>query len=234
MLPSTPAVNHVFVDFENVQAIDLEVIGQKSVSFTLLLGARQTKLEVGLVEKLLEHAASVQLVRLSSSGKNALDFAVAYYLGRAAAGDPGGYFHIVSRDTGFDPLIAHLKSRHIHAHRHDDFSSLTFSGHHKQERVGRVPVAAAILAPAAEVAPGAKEAPVRVRPQAPDDLLERTLTLLRKQAASRPKYRKSLLNKLRQLCGKDASEAQAEELFERLRKAGWISVGEKEAMVYQL
>ena len=121
-------MNHVFVDYENVHEVDPAVIGARSVSLTLLLGARQTRLDAALVEKLMEHAASVQLVRLTTSGENALDFALAYYVGRAAAADPTGHFHIVSKDTGFDPLIEHLRSRHIDAHRHNDFTALTFSG----------------------------------------------------------------------------------------------------------
>ena len=44
-----PPVNHVFVDFENVHEIDLAAIGSKGVSFTLLLGSRQTKLDVTVV-----------------------------------------------------------------------------------------------------------------------------------------------------------------------------------------
>ena len=122
-----PPVNHVFVDYENVHTIDLTVIGSKAVSFTLLLGARQTKLDAALVEKLLQHAATIQLVRLTSSGKNALDFALAYYVGRAVAADPSGYFHIISKDGGYDALIEHLKSKHIRIRRHNDFASLTFS-----------------------------------------------------------------------------------------------------------
>ena len=130
-MPAAPSdtsrpVNHVFVDFENVPDIDVAVIGNKAVTFTLLLGSRQTKLDVSLVEKLLEHAASVELVRLTSPGKNALDFTLAYYVGRAVAADPTGYFHLISRDTGYDPLIEHLRSRNIRARRHADFSTLTF------------------------------------------------------------------------------------------------------------
>src|SRR6266436_4928242 len=113
-----PPVNHVFVDFENVHEVDLAIIGSKAVSFTLLVGSRQTKLDVSIVEKLLQHATSVQLVRLTSGGKNALDFVLAYHVGRAAAADPAGCFHIVSRDTGFNPLVEHLRSKHIRAHRH--------------------------------------------------------------------------------------------------------------------
>src|SRR5882762_7488801 len=123
-----PPVNHVFVDFENVHKVDLAVIGSKAVSFTLLVGPRQTKLDASLVEKLFEHAVSVQLVRLTSAGRNALDFTLAYYVGRAVAADPTGHFYIISKDTGYDPLIAHLRSRHISARRHDGFEALPFVG----------------------------------------------------------------------------------------------------------
>jgi hypothetical protein len=123
-----PPVNHVFVDFENVQEIDLAVVGNQTVSFTMLLGPQQTKMKVTVVEKLLEHAASVQFVRLVSTGPNALDFTLSYYIGRAAATDPNGFFHIISKDKGFDPLIEHLRSKHIRACRHDDFTALRFSG----------------------------------------------------------------------------------------------------------
>ena len=70
-------MNHVFVDFENVHQVDLTLIGAKAVSFTLMVGPKQTKLDSDLVEKLMAHSASVQLVKLKSAGKNALDFALA-------------------------------------------------------------------------------------------------------------------------------------------------------------
>ena len=49
-----------------------------------------------------------ELVRLTEPGKNALDFHIAYYLGQLALKEPDAFFHIVSKDTGFDPLIQHL------------------------------------------------------------------------------------------------------------------------------
>jgi len=131
-----PSVNYVFVDYENVHNVDLSLIGKKTVHLTLLLGARQTKLDAALVEKLMEHASSVQLVRLNSSGKNALDFALAYYVGRAVQADPNAYFHIISKDTGFDPLIEHLMSRQIRARRHADYTTLTFSAIPKPPAAG--------------------------------------------------------------------------------------------------
>jgi len=42
---------------------------------------------------------------------------LAYYVGRAAVNDPHGFFHIISKDAGYDPLIEHLRSRHVRAYR---------------------------------------------------------------------------------------------------------------------
>ena len=69
----------------------------------------------------------MQLVRLLSGGRNALDFTLVSYVGRAVAADPAGHFHIISKDTGYDPLIEHLQSRNIHAQRHNDFTTLPFT-----------------------------------------------------------------------------------------------------------
>src|SRR3546814_3242069 len=35
------------------------------------------------------------------------------YIGKIASEEPKAFFHIISKDTGFDPLIAHLKSNKI-------------------------------------------------------------------------------------------------------------------------
>ena len=60
----------------------------------------------------------MELVRIEMDGKDAVDFALAYYLGRKATTDPAAFFHIVSKDNGFDPLIEHLKSRRLKIRRH--------------------------------------------------------------------------------------------------------------------
>lgn len=206
-----PPLNHVFVDFENVHEIDVSVIGTKAVCFTLLLGARQTKLDAGLVEKLMEHSACVQLIRLTSSGKNALDFALAYYVGRAVSAHPTAYIHIISRDTGFDPLIEHLRSRHIHAHRHDSFATLTFSYTPK-------------------VTPLTTKGDSSVQ----EEQLTKALEHLRKNLTNRPKKKKTLLSHLRSHLGKDATEADAARLLEKARKAGHLSIGDKDAVTYRV
>jgi hypothetical protein len=197
-------MNHVFVDCENVHAVHPALIGAKPVSVTLLLGAGQTKLDATLVEKLMEHAASVQLVRLTSSGKNALDFALAYYVGRAVLADPTGHFYIVSKDTGFDPLIEHLRSRHIHASRHDNSAPLT---------------------PPALV-------PAKPPSALPEDLMPRVLEHLAKHVNNRPKRKKTLVSHLRAFLGNAVTEAEAVALVERLCKAKRLSIDDKGAVTY--
>ncbi len=199
-----PSVNYVFVDYENVHDVDLALVGSKTVHLTLLLGARQTKLDVALVEKLMAHASSVQLVRLNSSGKNALDFALAYYVGRAVNADANAYFHIVSKDTGFDPLIEHLRSRHIHARRHVDYSTLTFSAPPKPPAAGQ------------------------------EDVLTRVIAHLRKNTNNRPKRKKTLASHLTAVCGKSVTSTEVDALIEQLRQAGYLNIGEKEAVTYLL
>jgi hypothetical protein len=127
-MESPAPLQHVFIDFENVQEIAPAAFAPKTASYVLLLGSKQRKLDAGLLEQLLQHAASVELVRLTSPGRNALDFTLAYYVGRAVAADPTGCFHIVSRDKGYDPLIAHLKTRNIEARRIEDFTAVAVTG----------------------------------------------------------------------------------------------------------
>ena len=197
-------MNYVFVDYENVHDVDLSIVGSKTVYLTLLLGAKQTKLDAALVEKLMDHASLVQLIRLNSSGKNALDFALAYYVGRAANTDPNAYFHIVSKDTGFDPLIEHLRSRHIYVRRHADYSTLTFS--------------AAPKPPAA----------------VPEDLLLRMVEHLRKKANARPKRKSKLVADLTAFCGKTTTAAEVNVLVEKLRQVGYLKIDDKEVVTYHL
>src|SRR5882672_541494 len=210
-------INHVFVDFENIHEVDLAIIGNKAVSFTLLVGSRQTKLDACLVEKLLEHATSVQLVRLTSGGKNALDFVLAYHVGRAAAADPAGFFHIVSKDTGFDPLIEHLKCKQIRARRHDSFATLTFASSPK------------LLIPPTPVTPSKLKSlpPPKALPSILDARATQVLEHLRKISTTRPRNSKKLVSFCVAYLGKKITEEEALKLVGDLSQAGHLAIGEK-------
>jgi hypothetical protein len=209
---------HVFVDFENVCDMDTTLLHDKNITFTLLLGAGQAKLDVGLVEQLLLHSASVQLVRLTTRGKNAVDFALAYYLGQAAAAAPQTAFYIISKDTGFDPLIEHLLSKNMRVLRHTDFAG----------------IADPKPAPPAPV-PIPKASP-KSRAASPNGgvSVDHVLAQLKKAPANRPKSRKSLLSYLVAHHGHGMTEATAAKLADQLCQTGSLTIDAKGAITYSL
>jgi hypothetical protein len=116
----------VFVDFENVQKVDLALIEGKPVHVTLLIGKNQTWLDLALVQQIRRLPNQVELLEVGASGHNALDLTLAHYLGRAVERIPEATYGIVSKDKDFDPMIAHLVSRGIQVVRKDSFAGLLF------------------------------------------------------------------------------------------------------------
>jgi hypothetical protein len=116
--------NYIFVDFENTQVHDIGLISGKPVVLLFVMGDKQKQLPITLIKQLLAHADQVGLIEANCSGKNALDFVLSFHVGQWAKQDPTGYFHIVSKDKGFDPLITHLKQLKVSAARHDEFAQI--------------------------------------------------------------------------------------------------------------
>lgn len=102
---------YVLIDYENVQPDNLALLDGKSVEVYIFLGVNQKKLDADTVQALQPLGKRVHYIRMLGSGPNALDFHIAFYVGELAHHAPKGTFYIISKDKGFDPLIAHLKSR---------------------------------------------------------------------------------------------------------------------------
>ncbi len=109
--------NYVLVDFESVQPESLARLAQEHFKVIVFVGASQLKIPFEFAVSLQQLGSRGEYVKISGNGRNALDFHIAYYLGRLAAEDPTAHFHIISKDTGFDPLIEHLRCREIAAAR---------------------------------------------------------------------------------------------------------------------
>ena len=109
--------NYVLIDLENVAPDRLDLLNQDWIKVLLFVGKNQTKLKVSLVKGVQCLGERAQYVEMSGTGHNALDFHIAFYVGRISATDKDAYFHIVSDDRGFDPLIDHLKQKGILADR---------------------------------------------------------------------------------------------------------------------
>ena len=109
--------NFVLIDYENVQPEAVASLAQDHFKVMVFVGASQSKVTFEAAAALQKMGGKAEYVKIAGNGPNALDFHIAYYIGLLAASEPGAYFHIISKDTGFDPLIQHLKTRNIFAAR---------------------------------------------------------------------------------------------------------------------
>lgn len=112
--------NYVLIDYENVQPEAIAVLN-KSISKSSSLSAPIKPKSPSRLHLFFQQMGErAEYIKISGNGSNALDFHIAYYIGALASREPDAYFHIVSKDTGFDPLIAHLKTKKIFACRSKD------------------------------------------------------------------------------------------------------------------
>lgn len=116
--------NYIFVDFESVQEIDLALIEGKPVKVFLFFGAQQNKVSVELMMQVHRFHDQLEMIKLEHTGKNALDFVLTHHLSLQTKAIPDGYYHVLSRDKGFDALVDHLKGRGILAARAEVFAQI--------------------------------------------------------------------------------------------------------------
>jgi len=116
--------NYIFIDFENVQPKNIELLANQTFKIYLFVGASQTKVSFDLASTMQELGESGKYIKIAGNGPNALDFHIAYYIGEFAAKESKANFHIISKDKGFDPLISHLKTRGIPVQRYNDLAEI--------------------------------------------------------------------------------------------------------------
>lgn len=116
--------NYILIDYENVQPKSLAGLDAEHFRVLVFLGANQNKVAFDTVAALQPLGSRAEFVKIQGNGSNALDFHIAFHIGCLATKDPTAYFHIISKDTGFDPLILHLKERKIFASRSKDVSDI--------------------------------------------------------------------------------------------------------------
>jgi len=117
-------VNYVLIDYESVQPDALSVLHEDHFRLIVFVGATQAKVAFETAAALQRMGERATYVKISGTGPNALDFHIAFYIGQLALQEGSPYFHIISKDTGFDPLIQHLKGRKIFAARWRDVTDI--------------------------------------------------------------------------------------------------------------
>lgn len=114
------ATNYLLIDFENVHPKNLELLAQYPFKVFVFVGENQSKVPFDLADSMQLLGNEARWVKIAGNGQNALDFHIAYYIGKLAASEPDARFHIISKDKGFDPLVRHLISKGIKVMREKD------------------------------------------------------------------------------------------------------------------
>ena len=109
---------YILVDFENVQPPDMGLLSGDQYQLRIFRGPHQKKLDFDIAESLQPLGDRVKYIQSDRHGKNALDFHIAFYMGRLLEGlESNGSpatrntrFVVISHDGGFDALISHVQS----------------------------------------------------------------------------------------------------------------------------
>lgn len=241
-MPETDTDHHVFVDFENVPTVNLELVATLPVAVTLLIGEKQKKMDLAFVRQIHRHASKVELIEVGASGHNALDLVLACHLGKAAVRHPERRYYIVSRDKDFNPLVAHLRADHIDVSRHDSFDALPFFG----RRTGKTAPASRGSTPSRraardetlptvrpDVVPSVPVAvdPVAPNPEAPERLAK-LIDRLQRQTKARPVRRKTLLSHIKAFYGNALAPDEVAGVVETLIGRGLIAIDDRDRVTY--
>ena len=114
--PAAPRV-HLLVDWENVQpkGDELKALVPEGTDVWLFHGPHQTVDASG--HQQVYGAEQVTQIPRTGSGRNALDFQLAYYVGYISARQPEGTFVVVSNDQGYEPMLEHARELGFDAQR---------------------------------------------------------------------------------------------------------------------
>ncbi|MEO7424234.1 MAG: PIN domain-containing protein [Fibrobacteria bacterium] len=109
-------MEYLLIDLENVSPQDV-LNADKDLSILIFFGEKQDSIKSTLVQSTQPRGEKVEWIRITGCGKNALDFHIAFYLGRISKIEPNSHFTILSKDKGFDPLVQHMNAQAIHCNR---------------------------------------------------------------------------------------------------------------------
>lgn len=106
----------LLVDYENVGSVSLEAVPTYAL-VVCFIGALQKTVPIALLDAATRFGERFKVTRIEGQGRNALDFHIAFYLGEYLSADASAEAIILSKDTGFDPLVKHLRRRRFNVRR---------------------------------------------------------------------------------------------------------------------
>jgi hypothetical protein len=197
----------VYVDFENMGG--LKNLVKLDGEYFFFLGNTQNSIPKSLV--LESTKVKINWIEIEGTGNNALDFHIAYYLGINANEKDVRHF-ILSKDKGFDPLIATLNKKY-----NPNFVKriVSLSDISVEKQKGETP--------------SQKKSPSLDKVKF--DKLLKSLNALQKP--KRPKSEKTLKGFIQSISGKEKwSDTDIKEMIEELYRSNYISKGANNRISY--
>lgn len=113
----------LLVDLENKHKVDLSPLDE-SFRAIIFVGANQNPPKAYRKATTAPRFTRVDFFKISGAGKNALDFHIAFELGKTFEIAPDTQCFVLSNDKGFDPLLNHLNSNGMICRRIESIDEL--------------------------------------------------------------------------------------------------------------
>jgi hypothetical protein len=220
--------HYILIDYENVPVKSLALLKGDRFRVGVFLGPKNTRLATEFVLAMRELGEQGNYIQLEAGGPNALDFHIAFYLGRLLEARAAESYHIISKDKGFDALVAHVSKTGVACERADSIEAMS---------CWAKPVAAkataAKNAAAKKTTPPAPSKATPATKKKSDELLALVVANLQKRATARPRTEKTLRSTVKTLIGAPYSDKELDAVLARLRKQGLVSIV-ADKLVYKL
>ncbi len=201
-------IQYVLVDYENVPVKALAPLHGMEFRVFVFVGKNNSKLPFELVNDIQKLGERAEYVKLESSGPNALDFHIAFYLGKLVTTDPTGVFNVISKDRGYDTLIQRLNSQGVQAVRAKTIEEMPCFA--KAPPKTAVAPTSQVRTVQVEVRKKRTTVSKAVNSAELDARVALVVENFRARTKARPVKMKSLVNTINNLIGKDRSVKEAE------------------------
>ena len=107
----------LLIDYENIHNVNLSIIDPTKFTIKIFIGNSQNKIPFDLVQNAQRFGSHLEWIKIDGTGKNALDFHIAYFLGIYSCNEPKSEYIILSKDKGFDPVIRFINKSKVNCIR---------------------------------------------------------------------------------------------------------------------
>ncbi len=113
----------LLVDYENVPQVELSSLDD-DFRVIIFVGASQKNVPIELVTSAQKLGSRIEWRKVSGDGRNALDFFIAWQMGRVFEKSPRPDCVVLSKDKGFDPLLKYLNANGMRCRRINNLREL--------------------------------------------------------------------------------------------------------------